>query len=191
MRQPRADPATWPASAANEISAPWPRITFGEPRQGERMSSPPGDIMEGMTDSELISRAEALGVSASYVNWRRERAGVPAETLRAIVSALGDRPAGLSPAGQRPRAADRTRSSAPNWLPELPEQRSWGFTVQLYSVRSRRSWGHGDLHDLADLARWSGRRLGAGFILINPLHAPEPTLPVSNSPYLPMTRRYI
>ncbi len=148
-----------------------------------------------MTDGELISRAEALGVSASYVNWRRERVGVPAETLRAIVSALGGafggRPAGPSPAEQRERAADGTLSAAPNSLPELPAQRSWGFTVQLYSVRSRRSWGHGDLHDLADLARWSGRQLGAGFILINPLHAPEPVLPVSNSPYLPMTRRYV
>ncbi len=73
----------------------------------------------------------------------------------------------------------------------MPRQRTWGFTVQLYSVRSRRSWGHGDLHDLADLARWSGIHLGARFILINPLHAPEPTLPVGNSPYLPMTRRYV
>ena len=37
----------------------------------------------------------------------------------------------------------------------------WGFTVQLYSVRSRQSWGHGDLRDLADLAAWSARELGA------------------------------
>src|SRR5262249_21001906 len=46
------------------------------------------------------------------------------------------------------------------------------------------------LHDLADLAAWSGRELGAGFILVNPLHAAEPLPPVSPSPYLPMTRRY-
>jgi len=65
------------------------------------------------------------------------------------------------------------------------------LTVQLYSVRSRRSWGHGDLRDLADLASWSARDLGAGFVLINPLHAAEPKPPVSASPYLPMTRRYV
>jgi 4-alpha-glucanotransferase len=58
-------------------------------------------------------------------------------------------------------------------------------------VRSRDSWGHGDLHDLAELAQWSGRKLGAGFILVNPLHAAEPLPPVSPSPYLPMTRRYV
>ena len=63
--------------------------------------------------------------------------------------------------------------------------------MQLYSVRSRASWGHGDLRDLADLAAWSGRELGADFVLVNPLHAAEPLPPVSPSPYLPMSRRQI
>jgi 4-alpha-glucanotransferase len=136
-----------------------------------------------MTDRELIKRAEALGVSASYIDWRRRPVQVPAATLRAIIAALGDPPdQGRSAAHGPSRAQD---------LPRLPGQRSWGLAVQLYSVRSRRSWGHGDLHDLADLASWSARELGAGFILINPLHAAEPVCPVSDSPYLPMTRRYV
>ena len=63
--------------------------------------------------------------------------------------------------------------------------------MQLYSVRSRESWGHGDLRDLAELAAWSAREHGAGFVLVNPLHAAEPVPPVSPSPYLPMTRRYV
>jgi 4-alpha-glucanotransferase len=67
---------------------------------------------------------------------------------------------------------------------------TWGLMTQLYSVRSRRSWGHGDLDDLAELARWAGEDLGAGFVLINPLHAPSPTVPVEPSPYLPVTRRF-
>lgn len=66
----------------------------------------------------------------------------------------------------------------------------WGFMTQLYSVRSRRSWGHGDLDDLAELACWSAEDLGAGFVLVNPLHAPEPTPPIEPSPYLPVTRRF-
>ena len=69
-------------------------------------------------------------------------------------------------------------------------ERSWGFAVQLYSLRSQGSWGHGDLRDLADLAAWSAREHGAGFVLVNPLHAAEPAPPVSPSPYLPMTRRF-
>ena len=72
-----------------------------------------------------------------------------------------------------------------------PARRSWGFAAQLYSVRSRASWGHGDLHDLADLAAWSGGDLGADFVLVNPLHAAEPQPPVSPSPYLPMSRHQI
>jgi 4-alpha-glucanotransferase len=63
--------------------------------------------------------------------------------------------------------------------------------TQLYSVRSRRSWGHGDLDDLGELAQWGGQELGAGFVLINPLHAPSPTVPVEPSPYLPVTRRFV
>jgi 4-alpha-glucanotransferase len=63
--------------------------------------------------------------------------------------------------------------------------------VQLYSLRSRASWGHGDLRDLADLAAWSGRELGADFVLVNPLHAAEPVSPISPSPYLAMTRHHI
>lgn len=72
----------------------------------------------------------------------------------------------------------------------MPSLRQWGFTVQLYSVRSRQSWGHGDLYDLGELAQWSATQLGAGFILVNPLHAAEPLPPVSPSPYLPMTRMF-
>ncbi len=75
--------------------------------------------------------------------------------------------------------------------PPVPAGRSWGFTIQLYSVRSRGSWGHGDLRDLADLAAWSARELGAGFVLVNPLHAAEPLPPISASPYLPMTRKFV
>ncbi|MDQ1625378.1 MAG: 4-alpha-glucanotransferase, partial [Actinomycetota bacterium] len=67
----------------------------------------------------------------------------------------------------------------------------WGFMTQLYSVRSRASWGHGDLADLAELARWSGSQLGAGFVLVNPLHSPAPVPPIEPSPYLPVTRRFV
>jgi 4-alpha-glucanotransferase len=77
-------------------------------------------------------------------------------------------------------------------LPErMHGRRAWGFMAQLYLVRSRRSWGLGDLADLADLAAWSGHRLGAGFVLVNPLHAAEPAPPIEASPYLPTTRRFM
>jgi 4-alpha-glucanotransferase len=73
----------------------------------------------------------------------------------------------------------------------LGPSRAWGLATQLYSVRSQRSWGIGDLTDLADLAVWSASRHGAGFVLVNPLHAAAPTPPMEPSPYLPTSRRFI
>ncbi len=69
--------------------------------------------------------------------------------------------------------------------------RAWGLATQLYSVRSRRSWGIGDLTDLTDLAVWSAAVHGAGFVLVNPLHAAAPTAPMEPSPYLPTSRRFV
>jgi 4-alpha-glucanotransferase len=148
-----------------------------------------------MTDPELIRRAEAAGIGTSYVNWRHEHVDVPAATLEAILTALAAAPGGAgTPPATGGLPADAPQPAEGGGLAggraPGPDRRSWGFTVQLYSVRSRQSWGHGDLHDLADLATWSGRDLGAGFVLVNPLHAAEPRPPISPSPYLPMTRRY-
>ncbi|GAA3724800.1 4-alpha-glucanotransferase [Salinactinospora qingdaonensis] len=72
-----------------------------------------------------------------------------------------------------------------------PEARLWGLMAQLYSVRSRVSWGMGDLRDLAELCDWSARDLGASFALVNPIHATEPSPPIEPSPYLPTSRRYV
>jgi 4-alpha-glucanotransferase len=70
-----------------------------------------------------------------------------------------------------------------------PDFATWGWAIQLYAARSRRSWGIGDLADLRWLGRW-GRELGAGIALINPLAAPAPTLPQQPSPYFPSSRRF-
>ncbi|WP_426595139.1 4-alpha-glucanotransferase [Cellulomonas sp. McL0617] len=77
-------------------------------------------------------------------------------------------------------------------VPEsIRRHRSWGLMAQLYSVRSNSSWGVGDLADLAEIGWLAGRELGADFLLINPLHAAEPTVPMTPSPYLPTTRRFV
>jgi 4-alpha-glucanotransferase len=98
------------------------------------------------------------------------------------------------------RSGDSETSTAlmvtPDWL-GLPEQlgarRAWGLAAQLYSARSRQSWGVGDLTDLTDLAVWSASRHGADYVLVNPLHAAAPsgpTSPMEPSPYLPTSRRF-
>jgi 4-alpha-glucanotransferase len=74
---------------------------------------------------------------------------------------------------------------------DVPAGRAWGFMLQLYAVRSKRSWSIGDLRDLRELATWSAGELGAGFVLVNPLHAAEPVPPMEPSPYFPASRRFI
>lgn len=77
-------------------------------------------------------------------------------------------------------------------LPErLGRRRTWGLAAQLYSVRSAQSWGVGDLTDLTDLAVWSASAHGAGYLLVNPLHAATPITPIEPSPYLPTSRRFV
>ncbi|WP_402467487.1 4-alpha-glucanotransferase [Isoptericola aurantiacus] len=73
---------------------------------------------------------------------------------------------------------------------DLERHQAWGVLAQLYSVRSRTSWGLGDLADLADLAWLTAHRAGADFVAVNPLSAAEPVTPMTPSPYLPTSRRF-
>ncbi|KAA9162010.1 4-alpha-glucanotransferase [Amycolatopsis acidicola] len=76
----------------------------------------------------------------------------------------------------------------PAKLPEVPP--AWGWMLQLYALRSADSWGAGDYGDLAEFARRSAAELGAGVVLVNPVQAISPTVPVERSPYSPSSRRY-
>jgi len=109
-------------------------------------------------------------------------------TVRELAGELpGDLPLGW----HRLRAGSRetTVIVVPARLPRPP--RTWGFMLQLYALRAAGSWGMGDLGDLAEFATWSGREAQAGLILLNPLHAIGPTLPVPASPYSPTSRRFV
>lgn len=127
-------------------------------------------------------------VQADYVDaWGHRREANP-DTVKLLEAALGTAGCGAVSGPSAPGGAPRRRlSSITCHLP--PEPRSWGWAAQLYAVRSRRSWGIGDLRDLRDLGAWS-RGLGAHFIQLNPLHAAAPAPPVQASPYYPSSRRF-
>ncbi|MDH3589687.1 MAG: 4-alpha-glucanotransferase, partial [Gammaproteobacteria bacterium] len=69
-------------------------------------------------------------------------------------------------------------------------QRIWGVSVQLYTLRSDRNWGIGDFGDLKRLV-WRAGRAGVDAIGLNPLHALFPAHPESYSPYRPSSRAFL
>lgn len=74
----------------------------------------------------------------------------------------------------------------PDW--SAAGNRLWGYSVQLYSVRSAHNWGIGDLGDVCDLLRAAAEQ-GADYLILNPLHAMHAARPASCSPYSPSDRR--
>ncbi len=66
--------------------------------------------------------------------------------------------------------------------------RGFGIVANLYTVRSARDWGVGDLTDLATIAEWAAS-LGASFVGVNPLHALHDR-DGAISPYSPVSRLF-
>jgi 4-alpha-glucanotransferase len=100
-------------------------------------------------------------------------------------------PADLAPGWYCLRTRDgqeATLVAAPPQVPAAPA--TWGWMLQLYALRSARSWGIGDLGDLREFVTWTAAEHSAGAVLLNPLHAPGPTHPVQPSPYTPSSRRF-
>jgi 4-alpha-glucanotransferase len=142
----------------------------GAPPPAPILFARPGEPVEVAEPSELVTEDGAvLGPDA----WPSAELPLGYHTLRRL------------------RDGAETRLVVSPGACHLPEDlQAWGWAVQLYAVRSGASWGLGDLSDLRELARWSRRELGAGLLVLNPLHAPLPVLPQEPSPYYPSSRRF-
>lgn len=144
-----------------------------------------------LVDGALVGEATFELPGDLPLGWHVLRAHV-GEPATAPTAAPGAEPGGAPPADQRTATATLVVTPATLALPDsLRDGQVWGLMEQVYQVRSERSWGIGDLSDLAELAAWAGEDLGADFVLVNPLHAAEPVAPMEPSPYLPTTRRFV
>lgn len=78
------------------------------------------------------------------------------------------------------------------YVPEVLNKGSkpWGVIVQLYTLRSERNWGIGDLADLQQLIKRSSES-GIDIIGLNPLHVLCTPNEHHCSPYSPSDRRFI
>ncbi|HEY7247230.1 MAG TPA: 4-alpha-glucanotransferase [Xanthobacteraceae bacterium] len=81
-----------------------------------------------------------------------------------------------------PRRAHQGDPAAP--------RRMWALAVQLYALRSRRNWGHGDFSDLLELID-AAADLGAAAIGLNPLHCLMDDRMEEPSPYFPNSRLFL
>ncbi|MCV7438374.1 4-alpha-glucanotransferase [Mycobacterium seoulense] len=145
-----------------------------------------------------LAERDRAGALAPTVAVRADGRARPLPRAALLVSENGDRidvrdelPGDLTVGWYRLHLRDgqeATLVAAPPRVPPTPA--TWGWMLQLYALRSARSWGVGDLGDLREFLEWTASEHGAGAVLLNPLHAPGPTHPVQPSPYTPSSRRF-
>lgn len=144
---------------------------------------------------ELAARA---GIEPGYRDTWGNRHEPSEHTLRTLLRAMGfpsASPADLAASLERleARAAiPPPESAARAWRPQALEDggRRWGLSVQLYALRTERTWGIGDFSALAELMRGAAA-LGACAVGVNPIHALFPSRPSHASPYSPSSRRFL
>lgn len=73
--------------------------------------------------------------------------------------------------------------------PEM-NRKTWGYAIQLYSVRSEHNWGVGDFSDLQNIVKMCSNA-GADVIGLNPLNVLSHDYPENASPYQSISRLFI
>jgi len=176
------------AALAEVSAAPWRRLL------------PPSVVLRGLPGEVVLHAAEGVAVTLEVELEDGSRRSVPVD---GPVSARRDgRVRWTVPLADLPLGWHRLRATAaevsgeavllvaPRRI-ELPAglTRTWGWMVQLYSLRSAASWAMGDYADLRAVLEASAAD-GAGVVLLNPLHAETPVAPINPSPYSPSSRRF-
>ncbi len=134
--------------------------------------------------NKLSELADAWAVERSYYDVFGKWHEASPETLTRLIDALSGEHA------RSPYTSEIARIARPERTFQGDGRRVWALAVQLYAVRSRRNWGHGDFGDLSKLIQIAAS-CGASAIGLNPLHALFPDRAEHASPYAPNSRIYL
>lgn len=132
---------------------------------------------------DLPVEAERYGVEPGYFDVFGGWHALPEMTLKRLISAMsrgGNTPVTAVQSGEIPHRQAFQGDGKPYWA----------MAVQLYAVRSRRNWGHGDFTDLRRLVALAAAH-GAAAVGLNPLHALFADRPEQASPYGPNSRIFL
>jgi 4-alpha-glucanotransferase len=131
---------------------------------------------------DLAATARLWSIEPEYYDGLGRRHTASPDILTRLIAAI-------SAGRERPNHVDAP-APAPQRAFQGDGRRLWGLVVQLYALRSRRNWGHGDFTDLSRLVALAAAR-GASAIGLNPLHALFPDRADEASPYAPNSRLFL
>ena len=142
--------------------------------------------------ADLRREADRLGIETTYVDAQGHPRRVSRDAITKIAAALRGTGEAV-PVDPEVDTPTRVAAPIPAKVPQAhqgPPGRFWMLATQLYGVRSRRNWGHGDFTDLLGLIELAAQA-GAAGIGINPLHALFDDRPTQSSPYSPNSRLFL
>jgi len=144
-----------------------------------RLVTESGDISEGYLQSQIVSDGRKQGLPLVFslpegLDWGYHKL----EVLRS----------------RRKTPYQMTLIIAPAACYKQPAiasgQKSWGPSIQLYTLKTDHNWGIGDFGDLKQLVADIAAR-GGDFVGLNPIHSLFPANPEGASPYSPSSRRWL
>jgi 4-alpha-glucanotransferase len=143
----------------------------------------------------LDQLASHRGLGEAYYDHQGQLRYFSRDARRAILYAMGEKvddEAALRSALETERIDSVDGKPGPKCFEPtvLSQGKCWGLSVQLYTLRSARNWGIGDLGDLRELIELTAP-LGCDVIGLNPLHALFGADPAHCSPYSPSSRMFL
>lgn len=131
--------------------------------------------------NDLAAAAQAWGIESGYFDVFGKYYAARPETLERLLTAVS---------GGHERPPELPAQPEPIEAFQGDDRKLWALAAQLYALRSRRNWGHGDFTDLGNLIACAAQS-GAAGVGLNPLHALFTDRAEQASPYAPNSRVYL